>query len=91
MTVNVDRSQQITVTAYFPSIDFSTELNVQRQSRTVSLDIVKDLLFELTEKEVLSSNQFQNYFEKLSEPRNKYDLDALIMIQQELKAYGRKA
>ncbi len=91
LTVNVDRSQQITVTAYFPSIDFSTELNVQRQSRTVSLDIVKDLLFELTEKEVLSSNQFQNYFEKLSEPRNKYDLDALIMIQQELKAYGRKA
>jgi molecular chaperone DnaK len=91
LTISVDRSEKITVTAYFPSIDFSTQVNIQRQSCSVSLDKVEDLLFELTENEVLSSGEFQNYFERLSELKNRNDLDTLVMIQEELKNYGRKA
>ncbi|WP_313115087.1 Hsp70 family protein [Aequorivita sediminis] len=91
LTINVDRSEKITVMAYFPSIDFSKQVNIQRQSSSVSLDKVEDLLFELTENEVLSSSEFQNYFERLSELKNRNDLDTLVLIQEELKNYGRKA
>ncbi|EKT4520360.1 Hsp70 family protein [Flavobacterium psychrophilum] len=36
LTVNVDRSEQITVTAYFPYLDFSYEANVERTISTIS-------------------------------------------------------
>ena len=91
LTISVDRSERITATAYFPSIDFTTESIIRTQHNTISINQVEDLLFELTEKEFLSSNEFQNYFEKLSELKQKNDLDTLTMIQAELKNYGRKA
>lgn len=91
LTICVDRSERITVTAYFPSIDFTTKTIVRTQHNTISINQVEDLLFELTENEFLSSNEFQNYFEKLSELKQKNDLDTLTMIQEELKNYGRKA
>lgn len=36
LTVNVDRSEQITVTAYFPYLDFSYEATVERTISTIS-------------------------------------------------------
>ncbi|MCU7614840.1 Hsp70 family protein [Chryseobacterium sp. GMJ5] len=36
LTVNVDRSEQITVTVYFPYLDFSYEANVERTISTIS-------------------------------------------------------
>ncbi|EDM44934.1 molecular chaperone DnaK [unidentified eubacterium SCB49] len=91
LTINVDKSERITATAYLPSIDFTTESIIKTQHNTTSINQVEDLLFELTENEFLSSNEFQNYFEKLSELKQKNDVDTLTMIQAELKNYGRKA
>lgn len=91
LTICVDRSAKITVTAYFTSIDYTTETIVRTKHNTISINQVEDLLFELTENEFLSSNEFQNYFEKLSDLKQKNDLDTLTMIQEELKNYGRKA
>lgn len=91
LTISVDRTQRIMVTAYFPSIDFSTETIIRTQHNMISINQVEDLLYELTENGFLSSNEFKNYFEKLSKLKQKNDLDTLRMIQEELKNYGRKA
>lgn len=91
LMINVDRSEKITVTAYFPSIDFSTEINLQRQFSSLSIEKVEDLLFELTENEILTSSEFQNYFEQISKLKKNLDIDTLQEIFTQLKAYGRKA
>jgi len=91
LTISVDRSEKITVTAYFPSIDFSTEVNVQSQYNSISLEKVEDLLFELTENEIISSSEFQNYFEQLSKLKKNPDIDTLRIIFTQLKTYGREA
>ena len=91
LTINVDRSEKISATCYLPSIDYSIDVEVRTHHSAISMSQVEDLLFELTENEVLSSSEFQNYFERLSELKNRNDLDTLVMIQEELKNYGRKA
>jgi len=91
LTISVDRSEKITVIAYFPSIDFSTEGNVQCQYNSISLEKVEDLLFELTENEIIYSSEFQNYFEQLSKLKMNPDIDTLQEILTQLKTYGRKA
>jgi molecular chaperone DnaK len=90
LMINVDRSEKITVTAYFPSIDFSIEVNTQINYNSISLEKVEDLLFELTENEILTSSEFQNYFEQLSKLKKNLDIDTLQEIFTQLKAYGRK-
>lgn len=90
LTLNVDRSEKITATAYFPSIDYSYEVNVRTYHGAISISQVEDLLFELTENEVLTSNEFKYYFERLFELKKNNDLGTLVMIQAELKRYGRK-
>lgn len=91
LIINVDKSEKITATAYFPSIDFSVEVDAKTHHNTISIEQVEDFLFELTENEVLSGNEFKRYFEKISELKKKNDLDELVMIREELKNYGRKA
>jgi len=91
LTISVDSTEKISATAYLPSIDYSIEVEVTTHHSAISMSQVEDLLFELTENEVLSSSEFQNYFERLSELKKSNDLDILVMIQEELKSYGRKA
>ena len=91
LIINVDRSEKITATAYFPSIDYSVEVNVRTHHSSISIEEVEDFLFEITENGLLSSDEFKRHFEKISELKMKYDLDELIMIREELKNYGRKA
>ncbi|MCK9450283.1 MAG: Hsp70 family protein [Bacteroidales bacterium] len=90
LTISVDRSEKITATAYFPSIDFSVDLNIRTKHNSISISQVEDLLFELTENEVLSSNEFQKYFEQLSDLKKRPDIDALYCINTELKNYAIK-
>jgi len=90
LMINVDRPEKITVTAYFPSIDFSIEVNTQINYNAISLEKVEDLLFELTENEILSSSEFQSYFEQLSKLKKNLDIDTLQEIFTQLKVYGRK-
>jgi len=91
ITISVDRSQKIAATAYFPSIDFFIEVKVESQYCSVSHDKIEDLLFELTENEILSASEFKIYFEKLTDKKQKNDFDRLQLIYAELKNYGRKA
>lgn len=91
LMINVDRSQKITATAYFPSIDFSVEVNVQGNYNSISFEKVEDLLFELTENEVLNSSEFKNYFEQLSKLKKNLDEDTLQEIFTQLRAHGLKA
>ncbi|MDF1866343.1 MAG: hypothetical protein P1U70_16025, partial [Saprospiraceae bacterium] len=91
LMINVDRSEKITATAYFPSIAFSVEVNIQGNYNSISLEKVEDLLFELTENEILTSSEFQNYFEQLSKLKKNLDIDTLQEIFTQLKDYGRKA
>lgn len=91
LIIKVDRSEKITATAYFPSIDFSVEVNLRTRHSSISIEQVEDFLFELTGNEVLLSDEFKGYFEKLAELKKKNDFDELVMIREELKSYGRKA
>jgi len=90
LMINVDRSEKITATAYFPFIDFSVEVNAQGNYNSISLEKVEDLLFELTENEILTSSEFQNYFAQLSKLKKNLDIDTLHEIFTQLKAYGHK-
>ncbi len=90
LTISVDRSERITATAYFPSIDFPVEVNIRTKHISISISQVEDLLFELTENEVLSSNEFQKYFEQLSDLKKRPDIDVLYCINTELKDYAIK-
>jgi len=90
LMINVDRSERMKVSAYFPSIDFSIEVNTQINYNSISLKKVEDLLFELTENEILTSSEFQNYFEQLSKLKETLDVDILQEVFTQLKAYGRK-
>jgi len=91
LTINVDRSEKITATAYFPLIDFSIDANMRTQYSSISIKKVENLLFELTENEILSGSEFQEYFEQLSNLKERPDIDALQYINAKLKTHGIKS
>ncbi|MDA9968339.1 Hsp70 family protein, partial [Salibacteraceae bacterium] len=87
LTIKVDVSQRISVLAYFPAIDFSTEIELNAISNKLSLVEVEDLLFELFENEKIESSVFQKHFDIIFEMKkeNNPDLDILNNIYNELK------
>ena len=87
LTIKVDVSQRISVLAYFPTIDFSTEIELNAISNKLSLVEVEDLLFELFENEKIESSVFQKHFDIIFEMKkeNNPDLDILNKIYKELK------
>ncbi|MDC9721606.1 MAG: Hsp70 family protein [Urechidicola sp.] len=87
LTIKVDRSERISVLAYFPAIDFSMEIELYIISNKLSLVEVEDLLFELFENEKIESSVFQKHFDIIFEMKkeNNPDLDMLNEIYKELK------
>ncbi len=93
LIILVDPSLQLSVRAYFPSIDFSIDVQVcaENKSSESIIDKTETLLFELTENEILTGSEFQKYFEQLSKLKKHPDFDVLNKILNQLNNYGLKA
>lgn len=93
LTISVDESQRIAIKAYFPSIDFSIETQVYSENPSYEhlMEIAEDMLFDLTENEILTSTEFQIFFEQISKLKNSPNVDNLYNVVNSLKNYGFKA
>lgn len=81
---------------YASTIDVSEETSsvgdkTKTQHNTISINQVEDLLFELTENEILSSEEFKTYFEELLKLKKQPNDDKLLLILTELKTYSVEA
>ncbi|WP_407532151.1 Hsp70 family protein [Elizabethkingia miricola] len=98
LTVNVDRSEQITVTAYIPYLDFSYEATVERSIQSIDTNWLSNEIrkakgsIEELKEEGIQEDKVQKAETEIAElekkfENNKYDVDS----KQEVLTNLRKA
>jgi len=82
-SINPKTAIVIGAALYASSIEASDEVIKE----TIDIDIIEDLLYELTANEKLVSSEFKNYLEQLSVIKENKDVNTLNDIYKKLKEY----